>query len=160
MTADSAAVLAGRMQEAVDFSLEHVRGGGIPFTALVLDAQGGILARGVNCVRRHHDPTAHAEVEAIRAACRAAGTPQLHGLTLLASGEPCAMCYLCARLAGIARVLYAADRDEAAAHGFDYRVGYRLLQGDPRNWRQPAAGKLCVPRRLLPFQAYRAGPAS
>jgi guanine deaminase len=74
-----------------------------------------VVGRGVNRVREHADPLAHAEVEAVRDACRNAGNPSLHGMTLLTSGEPCAMCYLSAQYAGISRALYAVDRDEVAA---------------------------------------------
>ena len=148
-----------RMKEAVAFSTEHVHGGGIPFTAFVVDAGGAIIGRGVNRVGEHPDPTAHAEVEAIRDACRSAGTPNLQGMTLLASGEPCALCYLSARFAGISRVFFAIDRDEAATHGFDYRGSYALLATDPLGWRSPAVGRLPVPDGLRPFLAFRAGLA-
>ena len=144
-----------RMKEAVSQSTEQVHGGGIPFTALVVDANGAVLGRGVNRVREHHDPTAHAEVEAIRDACSTAGTPYLRGLTLLASGEPCAMCYLSALYAGISHVFFAVDRDEAAAHGFDYRGTYSLFSSDPLDWQSPAACKLPVPEGMRPFLAFR-----
>lgn len=143
------------MEEAVAFSEQHVHSGGIPFTAFVVDANGTVLGRGVNGVREHHDPTAHAEVEAIRDACRTHAAPYLHGTTLLASGEPCGMCYLTALYAGISHIFFAVDRDEAAAHGFDYRGGYALFADDPKTWRSPAARKLAVPEGLRPFLAFR-----
>lgn len=155
MAADLAGRFAQSMEEAVAYSAEHVHGGGIPFTAFVVDASGTVLGRGVNRVREHHDPTAHAEVEAIRDACRTVGTPHLNGLTLLASGEPCAMCYLSALYAGIAHVFFAVDRNEAAAHGFDYRNTYSLFASDPLVWRSPAAQKLPVPEGMQPFLAFR-----
>jgi guanine deaminase len=148
------------MEETVAFSTDHVHRGGIPFTALVVDRNGNILGRGVNRVREHHDPTAHAEVEAIRDACRAQGTFNLSGATLLASGEPCAMCYLSARFAGIAHVFFAADRNEAAEHGFDYRSTYRLFADDPLHWKAPAVEKLPVRKRLEPFQSFRSRPGA
>ncbi len=156
MRADPANRLAQLMSEAVSLSTEHVHAGGIPFTAFVVDTTGQILGRGVNRVREHPDPTAHAEVEAIRNACRAHGTPHLHGMTLLASGEPCAMCYMSALYAGISQVFFAVDRDEAAAHGFDYRGGYALFVGDPLNWGSPAVKKLAVPEGLHPFTEFQA----
>ncbi|GGE98810.1 nucleoside deaminase [Stappia taiwanensis] len=143
------------MEAAVAVSMDHVRAGGIPFTALVIDREGAILGRGVNRVRQHHDPTAHAEVEAIRDACRTHGTAQLPGTTLLASGEPCALCYMSALHAGISQVFYAVDRDEAARHGFDYRGTYRLFAQDPRTWQSPAVRKLAVPEGLHPFLEFR-----
>ncbi|MGC0055372.1 nucleoside deaminase [Brucella pituitosa] len=156
MAADPSARHVRLMEEAVAFSMEHVHDGGIPFTAFVVDQDGAILGRGVNRVREHHDPTAHAEVEAIRDACRTHGTTHLHGTTLLASGEPCAMCYMSALYAGISQVFFAADRDEAAAHGFDYRGTYRLFAHDPQTWRSPTASKLTVPEGLRPFLEFRA----
>lgn len=142
------------MTEAVAFSSQHVQGGGIPFTAFVVDASGTVVGRGVNRVRELHDPLAHAEVEAVRDACRTLGRASLHGMTLLASGEPCAMCYLSLLYAGISQVLFAVDRDQAAAHGFDYRGTYALYQRDPRDWRALAVGKLSVPGALQPFLAF------
>lgn len=146
--------LMQRMKEAVAWSAEHVHDGGIPFTAFVVDASGTVLGRGVNRVREHHDPTAHAEVEAIRNACRTVGAPNLRGLTLLASGEPCAMCYLSALYAGIGQVYFAVDRNEAAAHGFDYRGTYSLFASDPLAWQSPDARKLSVPEGMQPFLAF------
>ena len=152
--------LRQRMQEVVAWSSAHVHGGGIPFTAFVIDVQGMVLGRGVNHVREHHDPTAHAEVEAIRDACRAAGRPHLYGATLLTSGEPCAMCYLSALHASVSRVLFAVDRHEAAAQGFDYRNSYSLFVKDPLDWQVPAAHKLPVPGGIQPFLAFRSGVAA
>ena len=154
-TDDRAKRLTQHMKEAVAWSTEHVHGGGIHFTAFVVDAHGTVIGRGVNRVREHHDPTAHAEVEAIRDACRTAGTPYLHGLTLLASGEPCAICYLSALYAGIGQVYFAVDRNEAAAHGFDYRGTYALFSRDPLIWQAPAVRKLPVPDGMQPFLAFR-----
>ncbi|WP_460087466.1 nucleoside deaminase [Roseibium sp. LAB1] len=143
--------LSQLMEAAVAFSVDHVHNGGIPFTAFVVDRDGTIIGRGVNRVRDQHDPTAHAEVEAIRDACRARGTPHLHGAILLASGEPCAMCYMSALYAGISQVFFAADRDEAATHGFDYRDAYGLFAQDPLSWRTPHVARLSVPDALRPF---------
>lgn len=143
------------MEEVVAFSMDCVHKGGIPFTAFVVDQNGQILGRGINRVRSHRDPTAHAEVEAIREACRTHGTTQLTGATLLASGEPCAMCYMSARCAGISQVFFAVDRDEAASHGFDYRDGYHLFADDPQIWLLPEVNKLAVAEGLRPFLMFR-----
>ncbi|WP_341668725.1 nucleoside deaminase [Alcaligenes sp. SDU_A2] len=154
MADDPAPYLVQSMQEAVAYSAEHVHGGGIPFAAFVVDAHGTVLGRGVNRVRELLDPTAHAEVQAIRDACRTVGAPNLGGLTLVASGEPCAMCYLSALYAGIGRVYFAVDRNEAAAHGFDYRGTYSLFSRDPQHWPSLLARKLPVPQGLQPFLAF------
>ncbi|MES0884433.1 nucleoside deaminase [Roseibium sp. SCP14] len=116
------------MQETVQLSLNHVRNGGIPFSALVVDENGVVIGKGVNEVVDSCDPTAHAEVVAIREACRAIGTPDLRGKVLFASGEPCALCYMVARWAGITKIFVAADRDDAARFGFDYRWTYHFFQ--------------------------------
>lgn len=143
------------MQETVTLSMNHVHEGGIPFSALVVDQEGVVLGRGVNRVGAHHDPTAHAEVEAIRDACRTHKVSKLYGTTLLASGEPCAMCYLNALYAGVSKVLYAASREEAAAGGFDYRDGYQFFATDPRNWTSPQVGQLVTPDHLHPFTLFQ-----
>ncbi|MFS8049449.1 nucleoside deaminase [Rhizobium sp. BR 314] len=157
MTTDALPRYKQLMEEAVAFSVDHVHDGGIPFTALVVDQAGAIVGRGVNRVQEHHDPTAHAEVEAIRDACRAHGATHLHGATLLASGEPCAMCYMSALYAGISQVFFAVDRDEAAAQGFDYRGTYSLFADDPQTWRSPMVSKLAVSEGLRPFLAFSSG---
>ncbi len=79
----------------------------------------------------------------------------LHGMTLLASGEPCAMCYLSAYYSGLSTIYFAVDRDEAANHGFDYREGYKMFAVDPQNWQYPVVKKLSVAKGLQPFFAYR-----
>ena len=142
------------MENLVDYSCEHVRNGGIPFTAFVVDATGTVLGRGVNRVLEHHDPTAHAEVEAIRDACRNVGGSQLRGKTLLASGEPCAMCYLNALFAGIDEVIYAVDRDGAAEAGFDYRSSYHMLAHFPDLWPMKVH-KHATTQALEPFNLWR-----
>lgn len=135
MTAhDDQTVLADLVGQAVDMSLRHVQAGGIPFTALVADRRGAVLGAGVNRVAEDSDPTAHAEVVAIREATRGLGAPALHGATLIASGEPCGMCYVAALFAGVRRIVYATDRDRAAQVGFDYRGTYDLFAQDPRSW--------------------------
>ncbi len=154
MVTDPVAHFTQGMNEAVAYSVEHVHSGGIPFTALVVDSSGAVLGRGVNRVREHDDPTAHAEIEAVRDACRSTGRPHLHGMTLLASAEPCAMCYLGALYAGLSQVLFAVDRDEAAAHGFDYRCSYSLLASNPLEWRSLAVSKLPVSNGVKPFQVF------
>jgi len=109
-----------RMAEAVRLSLESVRSGGGPFGALVVRSDNDeVVARGANRVTVAHDPTAHAEIEAIRAACAALGTFALPGCVLYASCEPCPMCLGAIYWARLDAVFYAATRADAAAAGFD-----------------------------------------
>ncbi len=142
------------MTEVVAYSIDHVHAGGIPFTAVVTDASGTVLGRGVNRVLEHHDPTAHAEVEAIRDACRTIGAHNLSGTTLLASGEPCAMCYLNALYAGISEIIYAVDRNDAARAGFDYRNTYRMLANFPDQWPMKVR-QYTTSQALEPFNLWR-----
>lgn len=118
------------MRQAVALSLAEVERGGVPFSALVIHPQEGVLGFGVNRVLADGDSTAHAEIVALRAAAHRRGTDGLAGCALLASGEPCGMCYRGAFDAQISTILYAVGSDEAARYGFDYRASYRLLDRD------------------------------
>lgn len=107
-------------------SEKMLAGEGGPFGAVV--ARGGeIVATGWNQVTSSHDPTAHAEVVAIREACRAIGHFSLAGCTLYASCEPCPMCLAAAYWARVDRIFFAASRHDAAAAGFDDAFLYREL---------------------------------
>jgi tRNA(Arg) A34 adenosine deaminase TadA len=93
------------------------RGDGGPFGAVIVCA-GNILAEAWNRVVIGHDPTAHAEIAAIRAACAALGSFHLPGAVLYASSEPCPMCLSAAYWARVERIVFANSRAEAAAIGF------------------------------------------
>lgn len=108
----------------VQLSLKHAENEGIPFAAIIVDNKDKVIGQGVNLVNEHCDPTAHAEIEAIRNACSMLKTPHLSGKSLYASGEPCALCYIAAKWAGITHIYFASDRHEAAKEGFDYRWSY------------------------------------
>ena len=92
-------------------------GEGGPFGAVIV-RDGKIIAEGWNRVVASHDPTAHAEISAIRTACAGANSFHLHGCTLYASSEPCPMCLSAAYWAHIDRIVFANSRAEAAAIGF------------------------------------------
>jgi len=89
-----------------------------PFGAVIAEEEK-LVAQGWNNVVRTKDPTAHAEVVAIREACRKLNTHELDGCTLYASCEPCPMCLAAAYWAGIRRIVFSAGRRDAAAIGFD-----------------------------------------
>ncbi len=112
---------------AVDEAEHSVCNGGGPFGAVIV-RDGEILACGQNRVTATLDPTAHAEVVAIRAACTAIGDYRLPGTTLYASTEPCPLCLCAIYWARIDRVYFATTRHDAAAAGFDDAELYRELE--------------------------------
>ena len=119
------------LREAIRLSRVRMRQGrGGPFGAVVA-RDGVIVARGWNAVTSSNDPTAHAEVIAIRRACRKLGTFRLDGCVLYSSCEPCPMCLAAVYWSRVDRLVYAATRDDAASAGFDDARIYRELPLDP-----------------------------
>ena len=115
------------MQRAIQLSLENVRAGqGGPFAALVV-REGAVLASGTNQVTSLLDPTAHAEIVAIREACRALHDFQLRGCELYTTCEPCPMCMGAIYWARLSKVYYANTRADAARIGFDDSLIYDQL---------------------------------
>ncbi len=109
-------------------AVENVRSGrGGPFAALVVK-NGAVIGSGVNLVTASNDPTAHAEIVAIRDACRRLGDFQLNGCQIYATSEPCPMCLGAIYWARPARVFFAATKEDAAAAGFDDRLIYEELE--------------------------------
>lgn len=98
------------LRQAVQLAVDNVAAGGSPFAALVV-RDGQLLGSGVNTARQDVDPTAHAEVAAVRSACRHLNTPDLAGMTVVSSCEPCAMCHAVCAVAGITRIIYAAPKE-------------------------------------------------
>ncbi len=116
------------MRRAIALALENVSSAqGGPFAALVV-RDGQVLGEGANQVTATKDPTAHAEIVAIRAACSALGDFQLSGCDLYTTCEPCPMCLGAIYWARPARVFYAAVASDAAAAGFDDAFIYEELQ--------------------------------
>lgn len=111
------------------------RGG--PFGAVIAGPDGRIVAEGCNRVTSTNDPTAHAEVVAIREACAALGTFTLPGLTLYTSCEPCPMCLAAAYWAHVDAIVYGATREDAAAAGFDDAFIYDEIGLAPESRRVP-----------------------
>ena len=112
------------MRQAVVRSITHVESGGLPFVGVIVDGKQVISEFGVNRVQETGDPSAHAEITAIRDALTSSGRTDLRGTTLLATGEPCGMCYRHAVNARIADIRVAVDRDQVAELGFDYQYSY------------------------------------
>jgi guanine deaminase len=145
------------MQEAIRLSLEMMRAGkGGPFGAVVV-RDGEIIGRGWNRVTSANDPTAHAEIVAIREACRKAGTFFLEGAELYASCEPCPMCLSAAYWARISRVYYGASRSDAAAAGFLDEMLYEELAREASQRRIPCVG-LGREQALAAFREWREKP--
>jgi len=131
MRDEAAAPDAGLLREAIRLSrLGMRRGRGGPFGAVVA-RDGLIVARGWNAVTSTNDPTAHAEVVAIRRASRRLASFSLAGCVLYASCEPCPMCLAAACWARVDRLVFGATREDAARAGFDDDAIYRELSMPP-----------------------------
>lgn len=137
---------ASWLDRAIELAVHNVADGGGPFGAVIVRGNEEV-AVGQNRVTRDTDPTSHAEVVAIRAAARAIGDFALVGCTLYSSFEPCPMCMASALWARVDRVVYAADREDAAGAGFDDGDFYSLFDKPRSEWglrveaqRSPEAG--------------------
>jgi len=114
------------LELAIRTAGENMEDGGGPFGAVIVK-EGKVIASAGNRVVPGHDPTAHAEVMAIRMAAERRGTHDLDGCTIYASCEPCPMCLGAIYWAGIKRIVYASDRYRAAAAGFSDNHIYEEL---------------------------------
>lgn len=132
----------------------NVRAGGGPFAALVVKA-GEVIASGTNLVTLANDPTAHAEIVAIREACRALGGFQLPECEIYSSCEPCPMCLGAIFWARPARVFYAATHEDAAAAGFDDHFIYSQIDTPPASRAIPMI-RLETRQAALPFEEWSA----
>jgi guanine deaminase len=141
------------VQEA-ERGVHEGRGG--PFGAVVV-RDGDVLAMACNQVLELGDPTAHAEIQAIRAACRALGDFQLAGCELFASCEPCPMCLGALYWARPRAVVFAATRADAAAAGFDDAFIFEELERPPAERELPMR-HVAVPSARAPFEAWAARP--
>jgi guanine deaminase len=114
------------LARAVTLATRNVHDGGGPFGAVIVTADGRSF-EGTNRVTANNDPTAHAEVMAIRNACSSLGTFDLTGCTLYTSCEPCPLCLAAALWARVDSVCFAADRLDAAHAGFDDALFYEFF---------------------------------
>jgi tRNA(Arg) A34 adenosine deaminase TadA len=141
------------LRRAIALAGENVAAGGGPFGAVIVRA-GTILAEGVNRVTALCDPTAHAEVTAIRAAGQALRTHDLSGCAIYTSCEPCPMCLGAILWARLDRIVFAATQSDAAAAGFDDSTFYAELLKPPAARRTPMRQALAV-EGLAPLLAWR-----
>ena len=119
------------MRQAIALAVENVKNGGGPFGAVIVK-DGKVVATGVNRVTANNDPTAHAEVSAIRAACTKLGTFDLCGCDIYTSCEPCPMCLGAIYWAHIGKVYYGANQHDAADVDFDDSFIYREIELKPQ----------------------------
>jgi tRNA(Arg) A34 adenosine deaminase TadA len=142
------------MRRAAALALNKMQGGGGPFAALIV-RDGEVVAEGWNAVTTLNDPTAHAEVMAIREACRRLGTFSLPECEIVSTCEPCPMCLGAIYWAGLRRIYYANTRGEAAAIGFDDAAIYNEMALSPRTRSVPAT-RLVIAESAAPFAAWAA----
>ena len=143
------------MQEAIQLAIDGVNAGkGGPFGAVVVK-DGQIVGRGCNCVTSTNDPTAHAEVMAIRDACQALDSYHLDGCEIYASCQPCPMCLAAIYWAHLDRIHFGATAAEAAAAGFDDHFIYQQFSL-PLEGRSIPAVQLMPAESLAAFAAWRA----
>ncbi|MET0788246.1 MAG: nucleoside deaminase [Cellulomonas sp.] len=144
------------LSQAVALATANVADGGGPFGAVVVRA-GVVIGIGQNRVTRDNDPTAHAEVQAIRAACRTIENFSLAGATVYSSCEPCPLCLAACLWSRVDRVVFAADRHDAARAGFDDSAFYDLFETERDSWPMPVLGHR-VPAASAPMDAWLARP--
>lgn len=136
------------MLQAIDLSVENVANGGGPFGAVIV-REGKVVATGVNRVTANNDPTAHAEVMAIREACRREGSFQLEGCTIYASCEPCPMCLGSIYWAGISRICFAGTKQDADAIHFGDKFIYEEMA-------RPISGRAIPTEQFMREEALKA----
>ncbi|HEV3206659.1 MAG TPA: nucleoside deaminase [Terriglobales bacterium] len=146
------------MTRAIQLAIENVRSGkGGPFGAVVAK-DGSLVAEGVNQVTRSSDPTAHAEVLAIRAACQKLGLFELKGCDLYTSCEPCPMCLGAIYWARVSRVYFGTLAADASKIGFDDSAIYHEIV-QPHSQRKIPMIQMMRDEALAPFRAWQETPA-
>ena len=140
------------MRKAIELSIENVKNGGGPFGA-VIARDGEIIATGVNRVTAQHDPTAHAEVSAIRSAAAKLETFNLSGCEIYTSCEPCPMCLGAIYWARLDKIYYANNKTDAKDIGFDDSFIYDELNL-PRDKRKLPAESLLREEAIKAFMQW------
>lgn len=116
------------MEMAAKIAEENIDNGGGPFGAVIVNEKGEVVATGANRVTADNDPTAHAEVNAIREACRRLDTFSLKGCTVYSSCEPCPMCLSALYWAGVSRIFFGNTQQDADRINFSDEFIYRELE--------------------------------
>lgn len=142
------------MHEAIALSFQAIRSGaGCPFGAIIVK-EGEIIARGMNKVNLDNDPTAHAEMVAIREACQHLQSPDLLDCELYTSCEPCPMCLGAIYWSGIKKIYFANTKNDAANAGFDDAFIYEELKLEHSS-RKYASEQLCREDALKAFEEWK-----
>jgi tRNA(Arg) A34 adenosine deaminase TadA len=142
------------MRQAIELSLKTIRkNAGGPFGAVIVK-NGEFIANGTNRVTSTNDPTAHAEIIAIRSACYKLGTFHLNGCEIYASCEPCPMCLAAIYWARIDKIYYANTRSDASYIGFDDGALYEEL-AKPLSNRTMPMDQLLRDEALTVFQEWQ-----
>lgn len=144
------------LRRAIRLAETSVEDGGGPFGALVVRG-GDVVGRGTNRVTATNDPTAHAEIVAIREACRRLGSFRLEGCLVYSSAEPCPMCLGAIYWSRADALYFAADRSDAEVGGFDDALFYRELSLPPDERRLPTRA-MSVEGAGEPFRRWLAKP--
>ena len=144
------------MRAALDEARHALETGDVPVGAAIVDASGGVVALGRNAREAQQDPTAHAEILALRAAAASRGSWRLTGLTLVVTLEPCTMCAGAAVLARVDRIVYGAADPKAGAAGSLWDV----VRDRRLNWRPEVVGGVLEPEcsRCSPISSQAAAP--
>ncbi len=140
------------MERAIELSLDSVNSGGGPFGALIV-MDGQIVAEASNSVTLSNDPTAHAEVNAIRLACSKLGVFSLAGAELYTSCEPCPMCLAAAYWAGVSKIYYGNTREDAKGVNFDDSFIYDQIPLAPTQRTIPSQ-QMLPERAIEAFEAW------
>jgi guanine deaminase len=157
MADNATEVKIGFLRRAIALAVTNVESGnGGPFGAVIV-REGEVLAEAGNSVFTTNDPTAHAEINAIRAACQKLGAFRLEGCTLYTSSEPCPMCLAACYWAHLDRIIYAANTEDAARAGFDDAFLYREL-ALPLNKRKLPAEEMLREEAQTAFAAWDVSP--
>jgi guanine deaminase len=145
------------MARAIQLSIENVHSGrGGPFGAVIVK-DGNVIAEGANLVTSTKDPTAHAEILAIRAACAKLGVFDLHGCEIYTSCEPCPMCLGAIYWARLSRIYFAGAAADASRIGFDDSLIYREIAQPPASRTIPMV-QMMREESLAAFRAWEEKP--
>ncbi|EMF4671420.1 nucleoside deaminase [Providencia stuartii] len=122
------------LQQAISLAKENVKAGGRPFGAVIV-RDGAVVATGVNQMLELNDPTAHAELMALRQAGEILKRTRLEDCVVYASGQPCPMCLAAMRMAGISRIVYAYSNQDAEPFGLSTEAIAQSLRVEPQQQR-------------------------